>query len=66
MVCSENGTFTDITIPSVMVPKSAGDTLEASLLLGESGELLISSFCFDSSNIVQNDYCFSQGYCAIY
>lgn len=43
MVCSENGTFTDITIPSVMVPKSAGDTLEASLLLGESVKILMYS-----------------------
>lgn len=39
MVCSENGTFTDIQIPSVLVPKSAGDILEAGLLRGESGSL---------------------------
>lgn len=37
MVCSENGTFTDIQIPSVLVPKSAGDILEAGLLRGETG-----------------------------
>lgn len=32
MVCSENETFTDITIPSVLLPKSAGKTLENALL----------------------------------
>ena len=51
MVCSENGTFTDIKILAVMVPKSAGDTLEASLLRGETGALSISSLCFGFLNI---------------
>ncbi|KAG0565714.1 hypothetical protein KC19_7G009500 [Ceratodon purpureus] len=43
MVCSDNDTFTDITIPSVLVPKSAGDTLEASLGRGETVKILMYS-----------------------
>jgi signal peptide peptidase-like protein 2B len=35
MVCSKNETYTDITIPSVMVPKSAGESLEKAMLHGE-------------------------------
>lgn len=42
MVCDDNGTFLDIQIPSVMLPQSAGDTLEAGLLRDESGVLCIS------------------------
>lgn len=37
MVCSENSTFTDITIPSVMLPKAAGNNLEDALNLGKEG-----------------------------
>ena len=43
MVCEENGTFLDINIPSVMLPQSAGDTLEAGLLRDETGTLLVCS-----------------------
>lgn len=37
MVCSDNESFTDITIPSLMLPKSAGTSLEESLTRGEEG-----------------------------
>jgi len=39
MVCEDNGTFLDIHIPSIMLPQSAGDTLEAGLLRDETGAL---------------------------
>ncbi|CAK9208880.1 unnamed protein product [Sphagnum jensenii] len=42
MVCSKNETYTDITIPSVMVPKSAGESLEKAMLHGEVRVLLFS------------------------
>jgi signal peptide peptidase-like protein 2B len=35
MVCSKNETYTDIRIPSVMVPKSAGESLEKAMHRGE-------------------------------
>jgi signal peptide peptidase-like protein 2B len=35
MVCSKNETYTDIRIPSVMVPKSAGESLEKAMRRGE-------------------------------
>lgn len=38
MVCAENGTFKDITIPSVMLPKAAGNSLEDALNLNEEGK----------------------------
>lgn len=41
MVCSNNGTFKDITIPSVMLPRAAGSSLEGALALDEEGTLLI-------------------------
>jgi len=40
MVCSENGSFTDITIPSIMLPKAAGNNLEDALNLNEEGKLI--------------------------
>lgn len=40
MVCEDNGTFLDINIPSIMLPQSAGDTLEAGLLRDETGTFL--------------------------
>jgi len=43
MVCSENETFTDITIPSVLLPKSAGKTLENALLHGGQVRILMYS-----------------------
>ncbi|XP_024391278.1 signal peptide peptidase-like 2 [Physcomitrium patens] len=43
MVCDDNGTFLDIQIPSVMLPQSAGDTLEAGLLRDESVKILMYS-----------------------
>ncbi|KAJ7296761.1 hypothetical protein O6H91_Y100000 [Diphasiastrum complanatum] len=35
MVCDNNDTYSDIHIPSVMLPKSAGSTLENALLAGK-------------------------------
>ncbi|KAL3701997.1 hypothetical protein R1sor_020019 [Riccia sorocarpa] len=43
MVCSENDTFTDITIPSVMLPKSAGETLQAALRAGSEVRVVLYS-----------------------
>lgn len=37
MVCEENGTFLDITIPVVMLPKDAGSRLEAEVVAGNRG-----------------------------
>ncbi|KAH8950999.1 hypothetical protein BDL97_09G002200 [Sphagnum fallax] len=42
MVCSKNETYTDIRIPSVMVPKSAGESLEKAMRHGEVRVLLFS------------------------
>lgn len=39
MVCSDNETFTDITIPSIMLPKAAGNDLEDALNLNEEGKV---------------------------
>jgi signal peptide peptidase-like protein 2B len=41
MVCANNGTFKDITIPSVMLPRAAGSSLEGALALDEEGTLLV-------------------------
>lgn len=43
MVCSENSTFTDITIPSVMLPKAAGNNLEDALNLGKEVRVVMYS-----------------------
>jgi signal peptide peptidase-like protein 2B len=43
MVCEDNGTFLDINIPSIMLPQSAGDTLEAGLLRDETVKVLMYS-----------------------
>lgn len=40
MVCSENDTIVNITIPVVMIPKSGGDTLEKFIASGRTGESL--------------------------
>jgi signal peptide peptidase-like protein 2B len=47
MVCSKNETYTDIRIPSVMVPKSAGESLEKAMRRGEgrSRMLALVSMC---------------------
>lgn len=37
MVCSENDTSINITIPVVMIPKSAGEELTKSLATGAKG-----------------------------
>lgn len=39
MVCNENDTSLNVTIPVVMIPKSAGENLRKSLANGERGEL---------------------------
>lgn len=41
MVCTENDTFTDITIPAVMLPKSAGETLQNALHSGSEGRVVV-------------------------
>ncbi|BFI24372.1 signal peptide peptidase-like 2B [Marchantia polymorpha subsp. ruderalis] len=43
MVCTENDTFTDITIPAVMLPKSAGETLQNALHSGSEVRVLFYS-----------------------
>ncbi|KAF4386406.1 hypothetical protein G4B88_020226 [Cannabis sativa] len=43
MVCSENGTALNISIPVVMIPKSGGDALNKSLASGKRVELLLYS-----------------------
>jgi signal peptide peptidase-like protein 2B len=43
MVCEDNGTFLDIHIPSIMLPQSAGDTLEAGLLRDGTVKVLMYS-----------------------
>ncbi|KAG0578395.1 hypothetical protein KC19_4G019400 [Ceratodon purpureus] len=43
MVCSDNGTFQDITIRSVMLPKAAGNNLEDALNLNEEVRVLLYS-----------------------
>ncbi|CAM6008843.1 unnamed protein product [Sphagnum balticum] len=43
MVCSKNETYTDIRIPSVMVPKSAGESLEKAMHRGEAVRVLLFS-----------------------
>ncbi|CAK9278295.1 unnamed protein product [Sphagnum jensenii] len=43
MVCSKNETYTDIRIPSVMVPKSAGESLEKAMRHGEAVRVLLFS-----------------------
>ena len=37
MVCSESGVYTDIDIPSVLLPKTAGESLRAALASGSTG-----------------------------
>jgi hypothetical protein len=37
MVCANNGTYLDITIPSVMLPLAAGNNLEDALNRTEEG-----------------------------
>ncbi|MCO5551839.1 hypothetical protein L7F22_005343 [Adiantum nelumboides] len=37
MVCSESGNYTDIEIPSVLLPKSAGSVMQAALSSGSVG-----------------------------
>ncbi|XP_034685455.1 signal peptide peptidase-like 2 [Vitis riparia] len=41
MVCSENDTIVNITIPVVMIPKSGGDSLNKSIADGKKVELLL-------------------------
>jgi signal peptide peptidase-like protein 2B len=43
MVCSENDTFFDIKIPIVMIPKSAGESLQDHLSTGQKVDLLLYS-----------------------
>lgn len=43
MVCSENDTFFDIKIPVVMIPKSAGESLQDHLSTGQKVDLLLYS-----------------------
>lgn len=43
MVCANNGTFKDITIPSVMLPRAAGSSLEGALALDEEVRVLLYS-----------------------
>ncbi|RVW20877.1 Signal peptide peptidase-like 2 [Vitis vinifera] len=50
MVCSENDTIVNITIPVVMIPKSGGDTLSKSIADGKKGflaffSLPLGAFC---------------------
>ena len=40
MVCSDNDTIVNISIPVVMIPKSGGDTLNKSIAYGKKGEFL--------------------------
>lgn len=44
MVCSDNGTAVNISIPVVMIPKSGGEALNNSLAHGQKGEALKFSF----------------------
>lgn len=41
MVCTENDTSLNITIPVVMIPKSAGESMKDSLSSGGRGELYV-------------------------
>ncbi len=41
MVCSDNDTIVNISIPVVMIPKSGGDTLNKSIAYGKKVELLL-------------------------
>ena len=41
MVCSDNDTAINVSIPVVMIPKSGGETLNKSLASGQKGEPLI-------------------------
>lgn len=43
MVCSESGTYTDIKIPSVLLPKSAGESLQAALVSGSTVQISLFS-----------------------
>ncbi|EFJ05600.1 hypothetical protein SELMODRAFT_187400 [Selaginella moellendorffii] len=43
MVCFENDTFADITIPAIMIPRSAGESLESALQSSQSVKLLLYS-----------------------
>ena len=57
MVCSENVTIVNITIPVVMIPKSGGDTLSKSIADGKKGEslrfiVLFSAFILWLSNVL--------------
>lgn len=44
MVCSDNGTAVNISIPVVMIPKSGGEALNNSIAHGQKGEGLKFSF----------------------
>lgn len=43
MVCSESGNYTDIKIPSVLLPKSVGGSLQAALASGSAVEVSLLS-----------------------
>lgn len=43
MVCSDSGTYTDIQIPAVLLPKSAGEILQAALESGATVQVLLFS-----------------------
>lgn len=46
MVCTENDTSLNITIPVVMIPKSAGESMKDSLSTGGKGELHVHILSF--------------------
>lgn len=46
MVCNQDDTPPNITIPVVMIPKSAGDSISANLSTGRKGEYQTSFFIF--------------------
>lgn len=57
MVCEDNGTFFDINIPSILLPRSAGDTLEAGLLRDETGALLVCFLTLIGLHFLRNLFC---------
>lgn len=57
MVCPENSTALNISIPVVMIPKSGGDTLNNSIASGKRGKFTVPNSVFSRMWIVVGYIC---------